>query len=97
MYVDPDNCRKAFHFDLDYHKLCEEFGPKNTSAAYHKIKAFMTSHGFEKAQYSGYVSVAPMKHRNVKTLKTHGRIQGFLSYKRCPTYNFHVQRAYHFN
>lgn len=60
MFVEPDKCRKAFHFDLDYHSLCEEFGAKNTATAYYQIKVFMTEHGFEKPQYSGYISNSPM-------------------------------------
>ena len=49
--------RKAINFDLDTKKL-NEHGFVNTSPAYAKIRRAFGKLGFERRQYSGYVSVA---------------------------------------
>ena len=57
-------CRKAFHFDLDEELLKKNYPSESETghkAAWGKVCSFMTSHGFEHAQYSGYESVNPRR------------------------------------
>jgi virulence-associated protein VapD len=60
--------RKALNFDLDDKVVESIFGENNTTAAYRKIKTFLTKHGFEHRQYSGYVSSQPLTYFAVKDI-----------------------------
>lgn len=71
--MNGDNCRKAFHFDLDQAKL-KEFYPSDSPNGYKKawadIRIFMEDHGFVHTQYSGYETVDIMPY-----LKAYGVIE----------------------
>lgn len=71
--MNGDNCRKAFHFDLDQAKL-KEFYPSDSSSGYKKawvdIRVFMEAHGFIHTQYSGYETIDIMPY-----LKAYGIIE----------------------
>lgn len=55
--------RKAVNFDLDTLKLREKF--LDTRKPYNDIKKFMESNGFERRQYSGYVSINPISESKI--------------------------------
>ncbi|GAA5350894.1 hypothetical protein [Streptococcus uberis] len=71
--MNGDNCRKAFHFDLDQAKL-KEFYPSKSKNGYKKawadIRTFMENHGFVHTQYSGYETADIMPY-----LKAYGVIE----------------------
>ena len=50
----------AVNFDFSMEKLKELYPNKNYTQAYDDIKRFLTSHGFEHRQGSGYMSVIKM-------------------------------------
>lgn len=47
---------KALYFDLRIRDLERYYSEKAPKGAYQRIKTFMTNHGFDHAQYSGYHS-----------------------------------------
>lgn len=54
--------RKALNFDLSSVKLREFFDENGRRKAYSKIKSYLTKHGFEHRQWSGYASEKPMSY-----------------------------------
>lgn len=51
---------KAIYFDLRIRDLERYYSAKAPKGAYQRIKKFMTDHGFDHAQYSGYHSTRKM-------------------------------------
>jgi virulence-associated protein VapD len=51
---------KAINFDLDTQALRNLFGERGRSSAYSRIKNFLSRHGFEHRQGSGYRSTTTM-------------------------------------
>jgi len=54
--------RKALNFDLSSAKLRDLFGEKGRRKAYSQIQSYLTKHGFEHRQWSGYASIKPMSY-----------------------------------
>jgi virulence-associated protein VapD len=57
--------RKAINFDLDTATLRRLFGESGRRGAYVRIGRFLTKHGFEHRQSSGYQSIRTMSEAEV--------------------------------
>jgi virulence-associated protein VapD len=73
---------KAINFDLDTHKLIEEFGRNGHSKAYATINKYLTSHGCAHRQWSGYRSNYPMMYTEVLDIAV-GMFDEFKWLSRC--------------
>lgn len=60
--------RKAINFDLDTNKLKEYYPNPSWRNAYQDIRNYMTQHGFEHRQGSGYISKNDMSYNVAFTI-----------------------------